>query len=122
MKEFEALYELQKKNLIYSAWAKETSLLQRVQELKLEVDEALVEVKQKEWQKFKDEMGDVLWDCIGVIARAEHEGHLSMREVLEHIHEKFTARKPYLLTEQEVSREEERRIWKEVKEKQNGPN
>ena len=119
MKErFEELYNLQQKNMIYSPWAKKTTLLQRVEELKSEIDEALDEVKAEEWDKFKDEIGDVLWDCLGVIARAEHEKHLTIKEVMDHIHQKFTARKPFLVQERHVTMEEELKAWNEAKQKQ----
>jgi tetrapyrrole methylase family protein / MazG family protein len=116
--EIETLYELQKRNLIYSPWAKEQSLLRRVEELKGEVEEALEEVKNEEWDKFKDEIGDVLWDCLGAIARAEFEKKLTMKEVLDHIHSKFTARKPFLVEERHVTLDEEMSIWNDVKTKQ----
>ena len=120
---FETIYNLQKKNLMYSPWAKETSLLTRVEELKSEVDEALIEVKKEKWDAFKDEMGDVLWDCLGALARAEHDGHFKIEEVFDHIHKKFTERKPFLLEEREVGREEELTIWREAKARQkNGKN
>ena len=119
MKEkLEAVYELQRKNLIYSPWAKQTTLLNRVKELQNEINEALEEAQQEEWGKFKDEMGDVLWDCLGVISRAEHENKFTMVEVLEHIHQKFTERKPYLLEEREVTLEEEQELWQKIKNKQ----
>ncbi len=116
--EIEKLYELQKRNLIYSPWAQKTTLKERVNELHEEVDEALEELEKENWEKFKDEIGDVLWDCLGVIAKAEADGVLTIKGVLDHIHDKFTERKPYLLEERHVTREEETRVWHEVKEKQ----
>jgi NTP pyrophosphatase (non-canonical NTP hydrolase) len=115
---FESLYELQKKNLTYSAWAKQTSLKDRVKELQSEVQELMEEVETKQWDKFGDEMGDVFWDCLGVMARAEQEGHFDSTRVLEHIYQKFTERKPFLLEEKHPTREEESRLWREVKAKQ----
>ena len=112
------LYELQQKNLIYSPWAKETSLQQRTQELKLEIDEALEELEKQDWQGFKDELGDVLWDCLGVIARAEFENKLTIHQVLDHIYEKFSERKPFLIEERHISREEEEKVWHIAKKKQ----
>ena len=114
----ELLYELQKKNLIYSPWAKESSLKVRTENIREEIDEALAELEKGDFEGFKDEMGDVLWDCLGTIAKAESEGKLTMRGILDHIHDKFTARKPYLLEERHVTKEEETKIWQEVKEKQ----
>ncbi|HIJ10858.1 TPA: hypothetical protein HA278_02255 [Candidatus Woesearchaeota archaeon] len=115
---FESLYELQKKNLQYSAWAKQTSLKQRVEELQSEVAEVMEEVENEQWDKFGDEMGDVFWDCLGVMAKAEQEGHFDSKKVLEHIYQKFTERKPYLLEERHADRDEEKELWHTVKAKQ----
>lgn len=124
MKErIERVYNLQKKNFIYSPFIKELSLANHFKELQLEIEEAKVELNKEDWPAFKDEMGDVLWDCLGVIGRAEIEGHFTMNEVLDHIHQKFTERKPYLLEERHVTIEEESKIWHEVKARQkNGKN
>ena len=116
--EIHILYELQKKNLIYSPWTKQASLLTRVNNIKEEVNEAVEEVKNEEWNKLKDELGDVLWDCLGAVAKAELDGHFTIKEILDHIHEKYTQRKPFLLEERHVTEEEETKIWLEVKAKQ----
>lgn len=114
----EKIYNLQQKNFIYSGWIKELSVKDHVKELQLEVQEALDEAEKEDWEAFKDEMGDALWDCLGIIANAERQGKLTMNEVLDHIYAKFTERKPYLLEERHVTKEEESKLWKEIKEKQ----
>jgi tetrapyrrole methylase family protein / MazG family protein len=115
---FEKLYLLQRSNLIYSPWAKNTTLIERVRNIKEEVDEAITEIENQEYEKFKDEIGDVLWDCLGAIARAENEGHLTVEGVLEHIYQKFAKRKPFLLEERYVTKEEENEIWQKVKDEE----
>jgi NTP pyrophosphatase (non-canonical NTP hydrolase) len=112
------LYKLQQNNLIYSPWGKEATIVQRTVELQEEVEEAMVEVKQERWDAFKDEIGDVLWDCLGVIAKAEHDGHFTIKDVLDNTHAKFTERKPFLLEERHVTKEEESSVWHAVKAKQ----
>ena len=112
---FEKLFELQRNNLIFSPWAKDTPLIDRVKNIKEEVDEAIIEVENKEFEKFKDEIGDVLWDCLGAIAKAENEGHFTIQDVLDHIYKKFAKRKPFLLEKRHVTIEEEREIWNQVK-------
>ncbi len=116
--EIHFLYELQKKNFIYSVWSRETPLLTRIENIKEEVDEAIEEVKSEDWDKLKDELGDVLWDCLGAVAKAELDGHFSIKEILDHVRKKYTERKPYILEERHVTIEEETKIWKEVKAKQ----
>ena len=64
------------------------------------------------------------WETsFGIIAHAERDSKFTMNEVLDHIHQKFTERKPHLLEERHISIEEETKIWHEVKDKQkNGKN
>ena len=117
---FEKVFLLQRANLLYSPWAKDTPLINRVKNIREEVDEAIAEVENKEFEKFKDEIGDVLWDCLGAISKAENDGHLTIEEVLDNIYRKFTTRKPFLLEGREVTLEEENRLWIESKQKQYG--
>ncbi len=112
------LLELQRQNLIYSDWIKTLSLEERFKEMRVEVKEAREELENKNWESFKDEMGDVLWDCLGVIAHAERDGHLTAEDLLQHVYNKFTERKPFLLEKRHIKQEEEWKIWKEVKAKQ----
>ncbi|PIN73451.1 hypothetical protein COV20_04470 [Candidatus Woesearchaeota archaeon CG10_big_fil_rev_8_21_14_0_10_45_16] len=114
----EKVYELHKKNQIYSAWAQDETIIDMIKDLQSEVEEVREEAEREDWDNFKDEIGDVLWDCLGIIVRAENEGHFTMKEVLEHIHQKFTERKPFLLESRHISKEEENKLWREVKEKQ----
>ncbi|MBI2573238.1 hypothetical protein HYV86_05235 [Candidatus Woesearchaeota archaeon] len=114
------LMELQRRNLVLSEWAQENTLKQRAIQMQEEVEELLTEINraQPNTQRIKDELGDVLWDCLGTISRAEHEGLFKMQEVLAHIHTKFAERKPFLIENRKVSREEESRVWHEAKAKQ----
>lgn len=109
---------MQQRNFLYSEWAQQTPLLERVEELQLEIAECLAEAKEQRWGEFQDEIGDVLWDCLGVIARAEHEGKFTVQDVLNHVYAKFTERKPYLLERRKVSRAKEHELWEQVKKKQ----
>ena len=117
---FEQVYDLQKRNMTYSPWAKKTPLVERVNNIKEEVDEALEEAIKGDWEKFQDEIGDVLWDCLGAISSAEEKGYISIENVLDHIYQKFTTRKPYLLEGKKVTLDEERRLWQDGKDKQYG--
>ena len=104
------LYELQQKNLVLSPWGRNTPLAARTTFVRDEIEEELQELEKKNWPGFKDEIGDVLWDCLGVIARAEKEGHFTMADVLEHIHTKYKERKPFLFAGKMVTSEEQEKI------------
>ena len=112
------LYRLQKNNLLYSPWGKEATLTQRMKELREEVEEAFVELNNEKWNALKDEIGDVLWDCLGVISKAEHDGHFTIKEVLDNTYAKFTERKPFLVEEKHVTKEEELKVWNAAKKRQ----
>ena len=119
---FEKIVEMHRKNLIYAAWVNETTLLDRFKELEEEVEEAKEEVRNEEWEKFEEEIGDVLWDCIGILTRAEKDGHLNIKNMLDKMHDKYLERKPFLLENRKVTKEEEHKLWQEAKEKQNARN
>ncbi len=142
---FSTLLELQRRNLVLSQWAIENTLEQRAVQMQQEVEELLIEIrkynpvqnhtqntkestnkneikdstiKSKKALRITDEVGDVLWDCLGTLSRAEHEGLFKIEDVLQHIYKKFAERKPFLIENRKVSREEESRVWHEAKAKQ----
>ena len=115
---FEELYFFMKKNHELSEWVQNLSLKDSIQELKGEIDEMSVELDKNDFDKFRVELGDVFWDLLGVIVKAENEGHLNVKEFLNEIHEKYKQRKPFLLENKSVGIKEEWRIWEEVKKKE----
>ena len=115
---FEELYKFMKLNHSLSEWAKNTSLKQRTEELQKEVQEMIDELNKGDHEEFKKEVGDVFWDLLGVMVKAEEEGILDIKELLHGVHEKFKGRKPFLLEGKSVSLDEEKNIWKKVKEKE----
>lgn len=115
---FEELYKFMKLNHSLSQWAKETSLKERTIELQKEVQEMIDELEKEDYEEFRKEVGDVFWDLLGLMVKAEEEGLLDIKEVLHEVHEKFKQRKPFLLEGKSVSLDEEKNIWKKIKEKE----
>ena len=118
--QIERLYELQLKNLQYSPWIKKTSLPDRIEELDKEVEEVLLEAKLESAQGLKEELGDVLWDCLGIIVKAQDLGYCTVQEILDAAYDKFTQRKPFLLENCPVTELEEKKLWQEAKQKEKG--
>ena len=115
---FATLLELQRRNMVLSEWAQENTLKQRATQMQQEVEELMVELDRDNAKRIADELGDVLWDCVGTIARGEYEGKFKMQEILDHIHKKYTQRKPFLVANKKVTRDEEWKVWNEVKARQ----
>jgi NTP pyrophosphatase (non-canonical NTP hydrolase) len=115
---FEELYKFQLHNQGTSAWSLDEPLQERAEELKEEVNEMLEDLNNNDMEGFKDELGDVLWNTLALIAKAELQGTIKPKELMEHTLQKFKRRKPFLLTGEKVSKDEENRIWEEIKEKE----
>src|SRR3989344_5382537 len=116
--EFEELYNFIKLNDKLSPWAKETTFQERIVDLLIEIQEMKVELEKEDYEEFRKEVGDVLWDVLCIIAKAESKKILSIDTLLPQILEKFKRRKPFLLEGKKVTKEEELRIWSEVKKKE----
>ncbi len=112
---FEELYQFIKLNHQLSEWAQKTTLKERTKELKKEINEMMKELEKDDPENFRKELGDVLWDLLGIIVRAEDEGLLDIKKFLDEVHNKYKQRKPFLLGKKKVSLEEEKRIWRKIK-------
>jgi NTP pyrophosphatase (non-canonical NTP hydrolase) len=119
---FEELYKFMHTNQDLSKWAQQEKFRERALELKEEIDEMIVELDKKDWDKFRVELGDVFWDVLALIVKAEREEHLNVKDFLNDIHDKYKKRKPFLLENKSVSLDEEHRIWQEVKEQERNSN
>ena len=117
-KEFANLYRFVKEAHKYSTWAQQCTIEQRAIDVKAEVDELLTELERKNMPEFKKELGDVFWDVLCLIAKAEEEGLVDVKELLQNVHEKFKQRKPFVQEKRKATAEEEERIWREVKKRE----
>ena len=113
--EFEELYNFIRLDDELSPWGRETTFTERIEELQKEIQEMKVELEKSDYEEFRKEVGDVLWDLLCLIAKAEHQKLLSLDKLLPEIHEKFKRRKLFLQERRKVTKEEEIRIWQEVK-------
>jgi len=115
---FEEVYNLMQLNLKYSLWVQQTSIKEHAEELRSEVEEMIAELEKDNYEEFRKELGDVFWDLLKLMAISEKQGLFDIKDLFHEVNEKFKRRKPYLLEHRSVSREEESRIWKEVKEQE----
>ncbi len=115
---FEEIHDLIEADYKCSEWAKNCDFKKRMKEFLDEVKEVEVELKNDDLTKLKDEMGDVLWDLIYAIYTGEKEGLFKSEEIFSGVIEKIKRRKPWALEGREVSKEEELKVWKEVKVKE----
>lgn len=60
----------------------------------------------------------MLWDCLGIIAKAQELGYCTAQEVLDAAYEKFILRKPFLLEGRQVTQQEERELWEKLKQEE----
>jgi len=115
---FEEVYNFMKLNHQVSEWAKKTTLKERVGELQKELDELKEEVDKEDFNNFREELGDVFWDLMGVMVLAEDKGLISMKGLMHEMLEKFKKRKPFVLEGRKVTLNEELDIWKKAKEEE----
>ena len=111
---FEEVYQFAQLCYHNSEWAQEMSLKERVQELEKEVQELMAEVG-KDNDRFKDELGDVFWDVIHLLIIAEDQGLIKPKQLMENILKKFKKRKSFVLEGKKLTKEEELKLWEEVK-------
>jgi len=117
-KEFANLYRFVKEAHKYSTWAQQCTIEQRAIDVKVEVDELLAELEKENMPEFRKELGDVFWDVLCLIAKAEEEGLVDVKELLQDVHEKFKQRKPFVQEKRKATMEEESAIWREVKQRE----
>jgi NTP pyrophosphatase (non-canonical NTP hydrolase) len=86
-----------------------------LQELRAEVAELEAAHQQQDDENFKEELGDVLWVVLFLMILAEESGRFTGQEVITGALAKLTRRKPWLLSGEIPSREEEARLWEQGK-------
>jgi tetrapyrrole methylase family protein/MazG family protein len=110
--------KLMDKSIKYDPWVLDTGLKGYAKEIVDEANEAKEASDKEDYENLKEELGDVLYDWANACMAAEKEGLFTMDEVIEGITEKIKRRKPYILENRKVTKEEAVRIWKEVKQKE----
>ncbi len=112
------LIELVRKCVDNCPWCKEQSFEQHLEQLFLEAEELREEVKKKDSEGMKGELGDLLWDVMMLLHIAEHRKMLDPDEVINGVIEKMKRRKPYIVNGETVTIEKAMRIWNEEKAKE----
>ena len=110
MKEFDNLLEIAKRKAKFdecNTWSKgsETYLA----EIKNEVDEVIEEIPKSRQCYLEDELGDVLWDYLNILAALEKEMGIDTKAVLARACRKY---------EERISGIETGKKWSDIKEKQ----
>jgi NTP pyrophosphatase (non-canonical NTP hydrolase) len=117
-KKFNELHNLIIKDHEKSEWAKDCKFKQRITEFIKEVKEIEAALNNNDLENLKEELGDALWDLIYSIHLANNENLFKAEEVFNEIIKKINRRKPWINKEKEVSKEEELKIWYDVKTKE----
>jgi uncharacterized protein YabN with tetrapyrrole methylase and pyrophosphatase domain len=119
MKEsFAELIELTKKSLKHDPWCNDNGLKGYCESIIKETEELKEAVNKKDHKNLKEELGDVLLCWCHACMLAEQEKLFTTKEVIDSIRNKLTRRKPYILTNTTVAKEEPVEIWKQVKEQE----
>lgn len=112
---FEKMVALMKINRAKCPWVKEKDLGEYSRQLEGEVQEVKQALNKKDYDNLKEEFGDVFIDLLMLMIIAEEQGICTVKECMNLGMEKIKRRKPWLLTNEKVTKEEAMRIWKEVK-------
>ena len=115
---FEEMYNLIEADQECSEWSQKCDFKARTEEFFDEVEEIKEAIEKEDLDNLKEEFGDVMWDLVYAMYMAEKEDLFSGREAIQDIIEKIKRRKPWAVEGKKVSKEEELRIWKEVKRKE----
>jgi len=112
---FNELYNLIEADYECSEWAREHNFKKRINSFLEESEEIKDAIKNNDIENLKEELGDVLWDLIYTIYSGEKEELFKAEDIFKGIIKKIKRRKPWALEGKQVSKEEELKIWKEVK-------
>ena len=109
------LLELIKKDLELSEWSKRLKVKDQHSWFLDEVEELKAAMAKEDWENYKEELGDILWDLLKLILIAEKEGKLDAKETINQIMEKIKKRKPHLSLGKKLTAEEEEKQWYQIK-------
>lgn len=113
--EMMAFLELADRNLEKCPWIKGQTFERHLEKLLLEMEELKTAHSKKDWKNAQEELGDVLWDVIILMRLAEREGKFNAKDTLKKAQKKIEFRKPWLISGEEITKEEAMKIWKERK-------
>lgn len=114
-KVFSMAYETVKKDRLYSPWSRQTTINERIVFLQDEVEELVEALQKNDDQNIQEELGDIFWVVLTLMVTVEEERKFDSREMIFKAIKKFESRKPWILTGEKVSKEEEIIKWQENK-------
>lgn len=116
MKNISKIFQLQERNQKYNGWFEESSEFYYLLRLQEELEEVKQELLEQNVEALEEEMGDVLWVVLNLIAKLEHKGYINSDRMIDSAVAKFSERLPYIVEGRFLGDKEERaRIWDEVK-------
>lgn len=100
----------------HDPWYENIDSKKQMSEFCAEIEEMKTEIAlEKSKEDMESEIGDAFWDFIGVIRKLEDEWKISASEVFRKIYTKMSTRKSYLLSGEQVTKEEAIEIWNHTK-------
>jgi|SRR3989338_7862333 len=114
---FQELHQAVTNDRKYSVWSQQKNLAERVTFLQEEVQELIEAIEKEDLQNIKEELGDVMWVTMALVALAEEKKMFTVQEMFSATLAKIKQRKPWIFMGQKVSLEEEVKRWKEIKQK-----
>jgi len=115
---FDEFYELLKIDRKKSYSGREFTLESKIDKLSGEIDELKLALKNNDMENLKEELGDTLWDLFGLMIIAEEKGDFNAQDIVNSSINKLKRRKHWMFEDKQVTREEEFRIWSEIKKKE----
>ncbi len=112
----EEFKDLMINNWTYDPWVKQESLDSAIKNLQEEIEEFKAELDNEE--AAANELGDIIWDVFNLMYVFSREKNLPIEKSLSEVINKMSARKPYVVEKRFVSLEEARKIWLDVKRKE----
>ena len=112
----EEFKDLMINNWTYDPWIKQESLDSAIKNLQEEIEEFKAELDNEE--AAANELGDIIWDVFNLMYVFSREKNLPIEKSLSEVINKMSARKPYVVEKRFVSLEEARKIWLDVKRKE----
>ncbi len=126
LKEIKKIFELSEYNVEKNYFAKrEDAAIKYLEEAKEEIDEAILECRDKNAIYLEDELGDIFWDYLASIKVLEKEGKIrSIENVFKNCFRKYSERLEILELEKykewhnNPKKDEVPKEWKKIKNKQ----
>lgn len=112
---FQEFFNMLKLDRKKSPWSQKLTLDFRMEQLKEEVEEVAQALKNNDMENFKEEMGDVMWDLLGLIVLAEEKNICTGKEVIEGAIAKLKRRKPWIFNDEELTEEQEKERGQQAK-------